>query len=135
MIKVKNKKSGCFRNSQSGNFFCRLRSLIDTCKKQKLPILNSILNVFNFSSFQFARQGSYTTLKYYNTLENSPRYGTNRSPYSGTVLRLQLRNQLHERSGISSFLEPFFFSFHKEKKKVTERFEIKEEFKLKKLVF
>jgi hypothetical protein len=31
-----------------------------------------------------------------------------------------------ERSGFSSFLEPFFFSFHKEKKKVTERFEIKE---------
>ena len=55
MFKVKNKISGCFRNSQSGDFFCRLRSFIDTCKKQKLPILNSILYVFNFGSFQFAR--------------------------------------------------------------------------------
>jgi len=32
-------------------------------------------------------------------------------------------------------LEPFFFSFYKEKKKVTERFEIKEELKLKKIGF
>ena len=55
MFKVKNKISGCFRNSMSGEFFCRLRSFIDTCKKQKLPILNSILYVFNFGSFQFAR--------------------------------------------------------------------------------
>jgi len=38
-----------------------------------------------------------------------------------------------DRPGFSSFLEPFFFSFHKEKKKVTERFEIKEELKLKKI--
>jgi hypothetical protein len=38
----------------------------------------------------------------------------------------------HERPGFSSFLEPFFFSFHKEKKKVTKSFEIKEEFKSKK---
>ena len=55
MFKVKNKISGCFRNSMSGEFFCRLRSFIDTCKKQRLPILESILNVFNFSSFQFTR--------------------------------------------------------------------------------
>ena len=32
-----------------------------------------------------------------------------------------------ERPGFSSFLVTFFFSLHKEKKKVTERFEIKEE--------
>jgi hypothetical protein len=36
-----------------------------------------------------------------------------------------LGDRLHERSGFSSFLEPFFFSFHKEKKKVTKSFEIK----------
>ena len=72
---------------------------------------------------------------YYNTPEDSPRYGTNRSPYSGTVLRLQLRNQLHDRPGFSSFLEPFFFSFQKEKKKVTYSFEMKEELKLKKISF
>jgi len=33
--------------------------------------------------------------------------------------------------GFSSFLVTFFFSFHKEKKKVTEKFEIKEELNLK----
>ena len=33
-----------------------------------------------------------------------------------------------DRSGFSSFLVTFFFSFHKEKKKVKEKFEIKEEF-------
>ena len=54
MFKVKNKISGCFRNSMSGDFFCRLRSFIDTCKKQKLPILQSILYIFIFGSFQFA---------------------------------------------------------------------------------
>ena len=42
-----------------------------------------------------------------------------------------LGDRLHDRPGFSSFLEPFFFSFQKEKKKVTERFEIKEELKLK----
>jgi hypothetical protein len=48
-------KTGCFRNPQNGNFFCRLRSFIDTCKKQKLPILNSILVVFKTGAFQFER--------------------------------------------------------------------------------
>jgi len=28
MFKVKNKISGCFRNSMSGEFFCRLRSFL-----------------------------------------------------------------------------------------------------------
>jgi len=40
-----------------------------------------------------------------------------------------------DRPGFSSFLVTFFFSFHKEKKKVTKRFEIKEELKLKKIGF
>jgi len=44
-----------------------------------------------------------------------------------------LGDRFCERSGFSSFLEPFFFSFHKEKKKVTNRFEMKEKFKLKKI--
>jgi len=55
MFKVKNKISGCFRNSQSGDFFCRLRSFIDTCKKQKLPTLDSITIVFKTGNFQFIR--------------------------------------------------------------------------------
>ena len=36
-----------------------------------------------------------------------------------------------ERPGFSSFLVTFFFSFHKEKKKVTKKFEIKKKFYLK----
>jgi len=36
-----------------------------------------------------------------------------------------------DRPGFSSFLVTFFFSFHKEKKKVTKRFEMKEELELK----
>ena len=55
MFKVKNKISGCFRNSQSGDFFCRLRSFIDTCKKQKLIILKCLLTVFKTVAFQFRK--------------------------------------------------------------------------------
>jgi len=36
-----------------------------------------------------------------------------------------------ERPGFSSFLVTFFFSFHKEKKKVTKRFDMKEKFYIK----
>ena len=55
MFKVKNKISGCFRNPLSGEFFCRFRSFLDTCRKQKIPIFQSILFVFKNGSFQFAR--------------------------------------------------------------------------------
>jgi hypothetical protein len=41
----------------------------------------------------------------------------------------------NDRPGFSSFLVTFFFSFHKEKKKVTKRFEMKEKLKLKKYYF
>ena len=46
-----------------------------------------------------------------------------------------LGDQIYDRPGFSSFLEPFFFSFQKEKKKVTKSFEIKEKLKLKKIGF
>ena len=55
ILKVKNKISECFRNSLSGKFFCRLRSFIDTYKKQKLAILDSITVVFKTGNFQFIR--------------------------------------------------------------------------------
>jgi hypothetical protein len=42
-----------------------------------------------------------------------------------------LGDRLHERPGFSSFLVTFFFSFHKKKKKVTKRFEMKEELEFK----
>jgi hypothetical protein len=55
--------------------------------------------------------------KYFSTLQSS------------TTLR-RIREQ-SDRPGFSSFLVTFFFSLHKEKKKVTKRFEIKEESYLK----
>ena len=55
IFKVKNKISECFRNSLSGEFFSRLRSFIDTYKKQKLAILDSLLVVFKTGNFQFAK--------------------------------------------------------------------------------
>ena len=106
-ISRKSPRSGCFRNSISGEFFCKLRSFIATCKKQKHPISQSILYVFNFSKFQFACE--YLT-----------------PPQSITTPR-RIRER-SDRPGFSSFLVTFFCSFHKEKKKVTKRFEIKEKF-------
>ena len=47
-----------------------------------------------------------------------------------TTTPWRIREQ-SERSGFSSFLVTFFFSFHKEKKKETKRFEIKEKLKFK----
>jgi hypothetical protein len=47
-----------------------------------------------------------------------------------------LGDRKRECPGFSSFLEPLFFSFQKEKNKVTKNFEIKEKLKLKRnLVF
>jgi len=54
MLKVKNKISGCFRNPESGKYFCSFRSFLDTCRKQKLPIFNSILKVFRMDFIDFA---------------------------------------------------------------------------------
>jgi len=53
MIKVKNKISGCFRNEQGLEFFCRTRSIIDTCRKQNLNIMESIIKILKGEVLQF----------------------------------------------------------------------------------
>lgn len=53
MLKVKNKISGCFRNIQSGEYFCRFRSFIESCKKHDFPIFDSILSIYNSKNFAF----------------------------------------------------------------------------------
>lgn len=47
MIKVKAKVSGGFRSFSGGQFFCLARSFLETVKKQKIPIFQSIVSVFN----------------------------------------------------------------------------------------
>lgn len=53
MIKVKNKISGCFRNSAGSEYFSRTRSIVDTCRKQNLNILNSITKILKGETLQF----------------------------------------------------------------------------------
>jgi hypothetical protein len=40
MFKVKNKISGCFRNSMSGEFFCRLRSFLIHARNRSFQYFN-----------------------------------------------------------------------------------------------
>ncbi len=49
-FKVKNKISGCFRNPLSGEFFCRLRSFLNTFSRLKIPLF---LSIIKNGSFQF----------------------------------------------------------------------------------
>jgi hypothetical protein len=98
---------------------------IEICKKQKLPILNSILVVFKTGAFSVCK---VSILYNYRVIQ-----------YPGGFPSIQdlrmslLGDRLHDRPGFSSFLVTFFFSFHKEKKKVTKRFEMKEELELKEI--
>jgi argininosuccinate synthase len=63
----------------------------------------------------------------YLTLVRFSLQGKDLTPLYSITTPWRIREQ-SERSGFSSFLVTFFFSFHKEKKKVTKRFEIKEKF-------
>jgi transposase len=56
MIKVKNKISGCFRSVEGVENFCRVRSFMESCRKQNLKILNSITMVFKNQNFQFSAE-------------------------------------------------------------------------------
>ena len=47
MAKVHLKISGCFRSIEGGVMFARIRSYIDTCRKQKRNILLAITEIFN----------------------------------------------------------------------------------------
>jgi transposase len=46
MLKVKAKISGCFRTLEGADKFCRLRSYIQTCRKQRMPKLACITSLF-----------------------------------------------------------------------------------------
>jgi hypothetical protein len=66
----------------------------------------------------------------YLTLVRFSLQGKDLTPLYSTTTPRRFR-EWSDRPGFSSFLVTFFFSFHKEKKKVTKRFEIKEELKYK----
>ena len=68
--------------------------------------------------------------KYYNIDTSHTKTNHNPKKLQSTTTPWRIREQ-SERSGFSSFLVTFFFSFQKEKNKVTKNFEIKEKLKLK----
>jgi len=56
MEKTKNKISCCFRSNDDIQYFCKARSFIDTCRKQKLNILDSIVAILSGKTFKFATE-------------------------------------------------------------------------------
>jgi transposase len=46
MLKVKGKVSNCFRTEEGADTFCRLRSYVQTCQKQHMPLLDCLRSVF-----------------------------------------------------------------------------------------
>ena len=46
MLKVKSKISGCFRTVAGADVFCRLRSYILTCQKQRMRLLDCLYSLF-----------------------------------------------------------------------------------------
>ena len=51
MMKVKQKISGCFRNTEGATAFCRIRGYISTLKKQGKNILAAIESIFAGNPF------------------------------------------------------------------------------------
>jgi len=51
MAKVQQKISGCHRSFEGGQIYTRIRSYIDTCKKNNMPVLDSIARVFTGNPF------------------------------------------------------------------------------------
>lgn len=56
MIKVQQKISGCFRSMEGAINFCRVRSYLSTCKKNKLTASDALEMVFNGKLPDFIQQ-------------------------------------------------------------------------------
>lgn len=53
MVKLRQKISGCFRSFPGARLFCRLRSYLSTVKKQKIPLLEAIRQIFQMKPIGF----------------------------------------------------------------------------------
>ena len=53
MIKTKMKVSGCFRGVDKGNNFATIRSIIESVKKHKMNVYDSILKILNNNTLEF----------------------------------------------------------------------------------
>jgi transposase len=51
MMKVKQKISGTFRSSHGADMFCRIRGYISTVKKNKISVIDAIMDVFSGKAF------------------------------------------------------------------------------------
>ena len=51
MMKVQQKISGTFRSTQGAVSFCRIRGYISTVKKNKLSVIDAIMDVFSGKAF------------------------------------------------------------------------------------
>ncbi len=51
MMKVQQKISGTFRSSNGADMFCRIRGYISTVKKNKISVIDAIMDVFSGKAF------------------------------------------------------------------------------------
>ena len=93
-------------------------------------LIDSKSHLFSSLSFFPKKKMNPKGLKFSNYSSNFSLQGKYFKILQNITIPWRIR-EWNDRSGFSSFLVTFFFSFQKEKKKVTERFEIEEELKLK----
>jgi transposase len=46
MMKLKQKISGCFRSPEGATMFCRIHDYLSTLRKQSIPSLDALVNLF-----------------------------------------------------------------------------------------